>query len=199
MAEYLYTIKDRQTDEILCQGSRRECAEYIGCQDGYLWDLSMRDRAHEKNSRYSMYKVERNVQGEHRLGGLRTKNVVCCDCGVLMENASAKRKRCPECAYKDALYQKRMRMRQRRNLEHLPPPIPSIPGREHCEGCVYFQGEITKMCAYIFIKGERRPCPPGKDCTVKIERKRYREKKERSTDISGASGEFGCKDQKQTD
>ena len=47
-----------------------------------------------------------------------------------------------------------------------------------CEGCVYFFGDYSKFCNYIFVKGKRRPCPPGKDCTVKIERKGYREKKE---------------------
>jgi hypothetical protein len=67
----------------------------------------------------------------------------------------------------------------------VPKPTPfRNPNAKYCEGCVYFQGEITKMCSYIFVKGKSRPCPPGKDCTVKIERKRYREKKKRSTDIS---------------
>lgn len=39
-----------------------------------------------------------------------------------------------------------------------------------CDGCIYFIGEYHKCCNYIFVKGERRPCPPGKDCTVREEK-----------------------------
>lgn len=44
-----------------------------------------------------------------------------------------------------------------------------------CKGCIYY-GLIGPYgcCNYIFIKDERRPCPPGKDCTVKQKRKRTR-------------------------
>lgn len=34
-----------------------------------------------------------------------------------------------------------------------------------CRGCDYQAG--GKYCDYIGITGHRRPCPPGKDCTVK--------------------------------
>jgi hypothetical protein len=75
-------------------------------------------------------------------------------------------------------------MRESRNaVEH-----PQIVDKHKsgCEGCDYFFGdyESNKCCNYIFIEGKRRPCPPGKDCTVKKERKWHREKKKRSTDIS---------------
>ena len=42
-----------------------------------------------------------------------------------------------------------------------------------CNGCVYL-GYIgdTMGCNYIFIKDKRRPCPPGKDCTVKEKKSR---------------------------
>ncbi len=38
-----------------------------------------------------------------------------------------------------------------------------------CEGCRYFFGHYqqTRFCNYIFLEGHRRPCPPGKACTVK--------------------------------
>lgn len=38
-----------------------------------------------------------------------------------------------------------------------------------CEGCRYFFGHYQQnaCCNYIFMVGHRRPCPPGKDCTVK--------------------------------
>jgi hypothetical protein len=169
MAEYLYTIKYRQTDEILFQGSQGKCTEFLGCDRKYLAKLAKRDRQYNADTKYAKYKVERHVQGEHSLGGSRIKDVVCCDCGVFMENVSAKRKRCPECAYKHDLEQNRNRMRMVRNLKNLPPPIPSNPGREYCEGCVYYRGdfEINKCCNYYLDTGKRRPCPPGRDCTSK--------------------------------
>lgn len=39
---------------------------------------------------------------------------------------------------------------------------------KYCKGCIY-QGWAAQhsCCDYIFIKDECRPCPPGKDCTVK--------------------------------
>ena len=48
-----------------------------------------------------------------------------------------------------------------------------------CKGCIYFGwiGGYHGCCNYIFIAGERRPCPPGKDCTVKKTKKRGRKKK----------------------
>lgn len=38
-----------------------------------------------------------------------------------------------------------------------------------CTGCRYFFGrfEHNRCCNYIFVMGKRRPCPPGKLCTVR--------------------------------
>ena len=38
-----------------------------------------------------------------------------------------------------------------------------------CNGCRYFHGDYlyNRCCNYIFVMGHRRPCLPGKDCTVK--------------------------------
>lgn len=35
------------------------------------------------------------------------------------------------------------------------------------KGCAY-SGEVaaTPYCRYFLVTGERRPCPPGKDCKV---------------------------------
>lgn len=43
----------------------------------------------------------------------------------------------------------------------------------HCKGCAYlgYAGSGMMCCDYIFKEERRRPCPPGKDCTVKISRK----------------------------
>lgn len=40
---------------------------------------------------------------------------------------------------------------------------------EECMGCFYY-GTICdnlRYCSYILVENRRRPCPPGKGCTVK--------------------------------
>lgn len=38
----------------------------------------------------------------------------------------------------------------------------------YCKGCVYYAGcNGWEHCTYIFDKGHRRPCPPGRYCTEK--------------------------------
>ena len=51
----------------------------------------------------------------------------------------------------------------------------SNPLAGNCVGCV-FSGQASSFvhCAYNFITGERRPCPPGDKCTVRRNRKRGR-------------------------
>ncbi len=41
---------------------------------------------------------------------------------------------------------------------------------ENCYDCRYFGGKAENAwcCNYIFIAGQRRPCPPGDGCTVKL-------------------------------
>lgn len=45
--------------------------------------------------------------------------------------------------------------------------------KDKCAGCRYSVsvdmgdgGEMLRACVYILRHGERRPCPPGADCTV---------------------------------
>lgn len=167
-----YTIKDRQTGEILCQGTQKECADYIGCGVKYLVELGRTQPEYKtpSKSKYAKYKVERQVFGETKRGGSRRKDVTCLDCGVLMQDVSATRKRCPECAKKYRHEQNRNHMREVRNSSPWRQSIPN-KNRTGCEGCVYYGGDYFQCCNYIFIKNKRRPCPPGKGCTVKEMRK----------------------------
>ena len=57
-----------------------------------------------------------------------------------------------------------------------------------CEGCEYFFGEyvLNRCCNYIFVVGQRRPCPPGEGCTCwtprdSKSRQRRQRKKNRET------------------
>lgn len=67
--------------------------------------------------------------------------------------------------------------------------------RKHpCTGCRYFFGayEHNRCCNYIFVTGHRRPCPPGKECTVN------RKGGRRSLSRSGVSPETDLTAQKKT-
>ena len=51
-----------------------------------------------------------------------------------------------------------------------------IEMQKTCIGCIYF---IDHCCMYFDKVGHRRPCPPGKLCTVKeVFGKRKKKKKE---------------------
>lgn len=50
-----------------------------------------------------------------------------------------------------------------------------------CDGCWYFRGamDYDRCCCYYLITSIRRPCPPGKGCTVRVnmvKRKKKRKK-----------------------
>ena len=50
---------------------------------------------------------------------------------------------------------------------------------KYCKGCIYC-AKITDeiwYCSYIFRENKRRPCDPGKGCTVKTKRKKTKESK----------------------
>lgn len=169
MADSNYTIKDAQTGEILFRGSSYKCAAWLGTDTKNLRRLAMLVRKTDRKTRYSKYIVECNTN--RGKGGAHRKDIVCCDCGVMIPNAASKRKRCPECAYRYNLAQKRNRMRRvRAKPKETHPPI-SNPNRNYCEGCFYWRGESSnnQCCNYIFIEDKRRPCPPGEGCTVRKE------------------------------
>ena len=49
-----------------------------------------------------------------------------------------------------------------------------------CEVNVGEEGEMLRACTYILFTGKRRPCKPGKDCTVFIPAHAGAGQKERS-------------------
>ena len=52
-----------------------------------------------------------------------------------------------------------------------------------CGGCIYYYGpsEGTICCNYLLDTGKRRPCPPGKDCTVRKSRRNKKKSKMEET------------------
>lgn len=77
----------------------------------------------------------------------------CEMCGLLMENVSPQRKYCTQCL--------RFRNAHRGISKGL------VFKGNPCKDCRFF---VTGSCSYIFIVGHRRPCPPGRECTVKERR-----------------------------
>lgn len=54
----------------------------------------------------------------------------------------------------------------------------------YCDNCVYcgkFTSGAIRYCNYFMRTNQRRPCPPGEGCTVKVGRKVNRRKKKGAT------------------
>lgn len=52
--------------------------------------------------------------------------------------------------------------------------------KSNCDNCFYcgrLEGGALPYCKYYFMTNQRRPCPPGDGCTVKVGRKVNRRKK----------------------
>ena len=98
----------------------------------------------------------------------------CETCGVLMEGVSPMRRFCTACADKRNRENKERRRKEQSRKDMRRGQMISIPNpnSEFCTGCRYWDGNSgCHCCNYIFIEGHRRPCPPGKGCTVKKLRK----------------------------
>lgn len=55
---------------------------------------------------------------------------------------------------------------------------------KHCKGCMYM--DSSQHCIYIIMMDKQRPCPPGKDCTVKTVQK----KKKKRIQIRGLGNDY---------
>lgn len=54
-----------------------------------------------------------------------------------------------------------------------------------CDDCCYcgrIKSEGLRYCRYMLFTNQRRPCPPGEGCTVKVGMKVYRRKKKGNTE-----------------
>ena len=115
------------------------------------------------------------------MAGAKKVDKNCEDCGVLMEQVFVTRRLCSDCAKKRQKEQKKtynvIRQKKQKPVLHGTPIINH--NAKYCKDCVYWGGDYVNnaCCNYIFCEGHSRPCPPGKDCTVKIKGKRYRSKR----------------------
>lgn len=79
-----------------------------------------------------------------------------------------------EIAQKEGVKKNRVYTAIQRGLANLEKTEKKRPAtRNPCKNCKYsfvigdHKGQQHHYCQYILLTGERRPCPPGKGCTVK--------------------------------
>ena len=105
----------------------------------------------------------------------------CEDCGALLVGVFPTRRFCSVCAKKRQQVSKKAYkiIRPKKEKQQVQGSPIINHNAKYCKGCVYWGGDYVNnfCCNYIFCEGHRRPCPPGKDCTVKIKGKRYRSKR----------------------
>lgn len=175
VAEYIYTVKDRESGEILFRGGVRDCSDFLGCSYSHVYAMATTEYAYKAETKYSMYKVERHCDGEPQIGGARRKDIVCIDCGILVKDAGANRKRCPECEARQRREQVKQRMREIRESNASTIASPDVEQKRqemqrNCIGCVYYGGGIyLRTCNYIFMEDKMRGCDATK-CTRKKEK-----------------------------
>lgn len=110
------------------------------------------------------------------MASARKVDTNCVDCGVFMVQVHPARRRCPECG-KKRIQGNYKTYNTTRGLKTKKGCTPIInPNKKYCNGCIYWGGgyDGSECCNYIFIEDERRPCPAGKDCTVRVKGKRLR-------------------------
>lgn len=105
----------------------------------------------------------------------RLKDTYCIDCGEPMKQVWISQKRCPECQQKmKGVYRKRNAEKMRARRGSVPKVLSNQSG---CDGCIFYRGSYIKCCCYILMMNKKRPCPPEKACTVRLERSDYVAKK----------------------
>ena len=165
MGRYLYTIKDKETGEVLFVGGEGASAKFLDCEPSYMSALG-RNASTEKRTIYGDKVITREWTDT---------SVECMRCGITIKNTCANQKYCTNCA--------RMRRKLSRNkgiqIQYLQEDgiLLRIQEKqqlmqERCHGCIYFGAEnyMNATCNYLFIVGHSRGCPPGEGCTVRKER-----------------------------
>ena len=86
-------------------------------------------------------------------------------------------------SFEDArrLYLEDMRRRRKK--------VSALPAAPGCEGCHYWRsvtgGSVADCCHYYLDTHIRRPCPPGKRCAVRIEKRKGERNENSVVDIDG--------------
>lgn len=177
---YMYTIRSRETGEVLFKGRRKECCAFLGCSASTLSVIT-------SGKRQNGELAQRYIIDHEQCAALDRKDIICEECGCLVRNVDHRKRLCPACAQRREKEQRKREQRERTNpLEKKREPTKQAPAarteeeifqdlrrmQKKCAGCIYLGGrQELKTCNYIFLKDRKRPCPPGDGCTVKTVRK----------------------------
>ena len=104
----------------------------------------------------------------------------CVDCGVLMVNVSPMKKYCESCARKRKRLATVRHAERKKTANMVKQQMKQVrnPNAKYCAGCEHWSSDDNcHCCNYIFNMGHRRPCPPGKDCTVRKNKRKRKETK----------------------
>ncbi len=109
---------------------------------------------------------------------MKCKDKRCAICKQVFTPTNGRQLYCEECMPYVRTYrtEKRARIFRQADARVSGTPLSSYPAAEGCNGCNYWRllggtgGE--KACHYLIDTGRRRPCLPGKNCTVRIQKKR---------------------------
>lgn len=108
----------------------------------------------------------------------RYEDKICACCGSIIPNAHHKTVYCKQCkseymGSKQKEQQAEYKARQRAKNAMANPPKPKEKTTDSfCEGCIYF--DSYRVCNYYLITDIRRPCPPGKGCTVRAKKRKVK-------------------------
>jgi hypothetical protein len=59
---YEYTVRSRETGEVVCQGSRGKCADFLGCHGLTLKIMAVKNKTTTQGFFNSLYEVTREPQ-----------------------------------------------------------------------------------------------------------------------------------------
>lgn len=168
MGRYLYTIKDKQTGEVLFAGGEGDSARFLNCDPVYMSNITRRGTMAGKRIFYGNKEITRQWVDAI---------VECQMCGITIENGRPNQKYCRACAKKrkNSHISSGISMQCLQEdgiLIHIQQKQRQM--QEHCRGCIYFGGEnyMNASCNYLFIVGHSRGCPPGAGCTVRKEKQK---------------------------
>ncbi len=104
---------------------------------------------------------------------MKCKDKRCAICKQVFTPANGRQIYCDECVPYVRTYRTEAKAKMHRFEEN---NISEYPAAEGCSGCKYWRllGGTGggKACHYLLDNEMRRPCLPGKNCTVRVEKKR---------------------------
>ena len=149
---YMYTVRSRETGEILFQGRKEECCAFLGCSANTLYRIAI-DK--HKNSAFA----QRYLITHEQCQALDRKDIICEECGCVVRNVDKRKRLCPACAQRR---EKERRARDRASAKKKESMQSSL--RHQCARKKRYS-EICAVCRKtvqgVFFSGEGRISKPA--------------------------------------